>query len=171
MLIAVKVLAIALAALLANTLLNQLPTLRDFKGKTGILIRLILVLTWLAATDTVLKSEASEVVKVVCRYGSVAAVVALLYDASALVKGVRQAKLANSTEPTAGALADSQSLQARLVKEVRFRVRERLDYAVGQRSLMEVPMVPVPDEVGRVARPEAVRSCSRDFLHWRVGRC
>ena len=41
MLIAVKVVAIAPAALLANYLLNQLSTLRDFPGKAWLLVRLI----------------------------------------------------------------------------------------------------------------------------------
>lgn len=43
--IAVEIVLIALAALLGNALLNQLPILREFPGKTALLIRMIL---WLS---------------------------------------------------------------------------------------------------------------------------
>ncbi|MGB3765294.1 MAG: hypothetical protein WA947_01950 [Phormidesmis sp.] len=48
MLIAVKIVAIAIAAVLGNYLLNQLSTLRDFPGKTWLLVRLLGYLTVIA---------------------------------------------------------------------------------------------------------------------------
>ena len=58
MLIAVKVVAIALAALLANYLLNQLSTLRNFPGKTWLLVRLI---GYLVAITVLCKKSVSQV--------------------------------------------------------------------------------------------------------------
>ena len=51
-----------------------------------------------------------------------------------------------------GQVNEPLSLKDRLIEEVRFRVRERLQYAVGQQDLIEVPVAPVPEQVGGVSR-------------------
>lgn len=151
MLIAGKYIAIALAALLANVLLNQLPELRDFKGRTGLLIRLILWLTFIAVAHDVLNAEAvSQSAKTVFYYGVAAAVMGLVYEGAMLVSAVRAANTRRK-DPAAIALASSvgyaPELRVKLLAEVNRQVEQRLKSAYGEQTLVNLEMHPAPDDV------------------------
>ncbi|MGI8934972.1 MAG: NACHT domain-containing protein, partial [Phormidesmis sp.] len=133
MLIAVKVGAIALAALLANYLLNQLSTLRDFPGKTWLLVRLIAYLVAIAVAHEILGAEGvSDRIQDICRYVGVAAGVAVLYEGFALWQHSR--RLPAEVED---GLASAELLR-RLHSDVGLRVKERLNYAVGANAFINV---------------------------------
>ncbi|WP_121971377.1 NACHT domain-containing protein [Leptolyngbya sp. BC1307] len=130
MLIAVKVGAIALAALLANYLLNQLSTLRDFPGKTWLLVRLIAYLVAIAVAHEMVGMEGvSDRIQDICRYVGVAAGVAVLYEGFALWQHSRRLPV----EADDG-LASAELLR-RLHSDVRLRVKDRLEYAVGEKAI------------------------------------
>lgn len=170
----VKVVLAVLAAC-GGYFANNLPVIPKFPGADWVLARLVLwsgliaialeeALALLAAhggdaAELAGGDDATRLVVLWCIVGGL--VMAITYDAANLARGVRQAR---RNEQGSAAVAESQlpeaaqQLKTKLIKEVRFRVRERLDYAIGQQSigqtsLMKVPMEPVPDEVESVSRP------------------
>ena len=170
----VKVLMAVLAAC-GGYFANNLPVIPKFPGADWVLARLVLWLGLIAialeealvllaahggeATELAGRDDATRLVVLWCIVGGL--VMAIAYDAANLMRGVRQARR-NEQGAAAGAGVQSpeaaQQLKIKLLKEVRFRVRERLDYSIGQQSigqtsLMKVPMEPVPDEVESVSRP------------------
>ena len=133
MLIAVKIVAIAIAAVLGNYLLNQLSTLRDFPGKTWLLVRLLGYLTVIAIAHEIIGSAASEGIKESTkqywRYGGVAAGVAIVYEGFTLWQYTRRLP-----EQASDNLASAELLR-RLHSDVRTRVKDRLAYAIGEKSI------------------------------------
>ncbi len=130
MLIAVKVVAIALAALLANYLLNQLSALRDFPGKTWLLVRLIGYLVVIAVAHEILGTQGvGDQLKEICRYVGLAAGVAIVYEGFGLWQQTRRLP---AEEEDGLAAAD---LLKRLHDDVRLRVKDRLEYAVGEKAI------------------------------------
>ena len=146
MLIAGKFIAITLAAVLANYLLNQLATLRDFPGKTWLLVRLIGYLVLIAIAHEIIGSEASESVKQYWRYGCVAAGVAVLYEGFALWQHARRLP-----EQVNANLAAAELLR-RLHSDVRLRIKDRLEYAVGDKAFINVAWESQNSAVGRGER-------------------
>ena len=129
MLIAGKVVAIALAALLANYLLNQLSTLRDFPGKTWLLVRLIAYLVVIAIAHEMLGTGVSDRFRDIYLCMGVAAGVAVLYEGFGLWQHTR--RLPAEVED---GLAAAELLK-RLHDDVRLRVKDRLEYAVGEKAI------------------------------------
>ncbi len=91
MFLVLEIAAIAVVGLLGNALLNQLPAFHDFSGKTGLIVRLILYLTFIViAYEVTGNAKASETVVMLCRYGMVAAGVAIAYEGASLWDKVRR---------------------------------------------------------------------------------
>ncbi len=149
MFLVLEIAAIAVVGLLGNALLNQLPAFHDFSGKTGLIVRLILYLTFIViAYEVTGDAKASETVVMLCRYGMVAAGVAIAYEGASLWGKVRRQPADRGTGP------DGEELLMRLLADVKSRVHERLEYAVGEKALINVAMQPQDTAVGRQPQPE-----------------
>ncbi|MEO0770072.1 MAG: NACHT domain-containing protein [Cyanobacteria bacterium J06649_4] len=98
------------------------------------------------ALQILTSNDAGELAKQIARFAGVGLLVALLYEASDVFWAIWRARFGQVDEPL--------SLKERLIEEVRFRVRERLQYGVGQQDLIEVPVAPVPEQVGGVKRDD-----------------
>ena len=165
MLIVGKVIAIALAALLANYLLNQLSTLRDFPGKTWLLVRLIGYLVVIAVAHEVIGVEGvSDRLQAICRYVGVAAGVAVLYEGFALWRHTRR----RPAEVEDG-LASAELLK-RLHNHVRLQVKERLNYATGTKAFINVAWGEQQAAVGKNRTAKALLKQNRPLRFLLGGR-
>lgn len=142
--------AIALLALVAAYLVNQLPEIRKFPGKLWLLGRLTIWVTLLAVVAQVFVESKGADVSEIWRYGGVALLVALAFDSWTLISVWRGWHLANEKP------ADASNLRERLLTEHHRTVRQRLDYAVGEQALINVVMRSQPAAVDKPGKEKAV---------------
>ena len=144
----------ALISVAAGYGLNNFPVIQGMAGKRWALFRSTMWLTLMALVLGMLADgDADEALK---RWAARLALVlgtALLYEAGNVASAVWRAKRGKADEE----LTEPQTLKEKLIGEVRYRVKERLDYAVGAKSLARVPMSQVPTALGREKRVDLAK--------------
>ena len=149
-----QMVGVAIAAQIAAYLLNGLPPIREFPGKTILFLRITVCLTLVPVLVSLLGSEeVTGSVRVACWAGVGAIAWALISDAQTLIKTLRRATRRDELAAAdTAAFGKAPKLRAELLAEVRRRVRQRLRYAYGAQRLINVSMAPAPDAVEGEAR-------------------
>ena len=149
--------AVALLTLAAGYGLNSFPAIKRLERKWGALIRTTLWLTLgTKALEIWMDAEADASVRQAMPFVLVGLGVALAYEACGVWMALRRdAKGSDVAE-------EPQTVKEKVIQDVRYRVAERLDYAVGERSLgyealARVSMDAVFEKVGSEARGDLMR--------------
>ena len=135
------------ASLIIAFLINQLSSISEFPGKNWLIFRLILWLTVTLAVPS-LALEANETVSIVLWCACAASAMGLIFDGMKLIGAARRSPIKDNN-----GLVSSELLR-RLHSDVRLRVKERLNYAVGSKSFINVLWESQPEAIGKSERQE-----------------
>lgn len=169
--------ASVLIAQVAAYFINQCPEIPDFPGKRWLLGRLILWLTLLVVVVQVfVESKGTDDIHAIWRFGGAALLLALTLDVWRLLISVR--KVANGKTAVASdswqqlRAGHPQTVRKRLIAKYHRRLRERLDYAVGEQSLINVVMRSDPAAVDKrgTAKDVVLKSLEVPKKRWSLAK-
>ena len=139
---AVAIVVTALVTAVGGYLMNQLPEVRQFKGRSWLMIRLFVWITLVPVAYELLASEGIPAsFKTIVRYGLAPLALLLVRDGWKLISVVRG---------TAGEDSGPQDLRTRLLKAVQTEVAERLEDSLNQQVVINLLMQQQLSQVNRV---------------------
>ncbi|MEM1240615.1 MAG: NACHT domain-containing protein [Cyanobacteria bacterium P01_H01_bin.26] len=145
---AVAIVVTALVTAVGGYLMNQLPEVRQFKGRNWLIIRLFVWITLVPVAYELLTNEGvSALFKTIAQYGLAPLALLLVLDGWKLISVVRG---------TAGKDAAPQDLRTRLLKAVQTEVAERLEDSLNQQVVLNLLMQQQLSQVNRADKQKRI---------------
>ncbi|MEM9979305.1 MAG: NACHT domain-containing protein [Cyanobacteria bacterium P01_D01_bin.2] len=145
---AVAIVVTAIVTAVGGYLMNQLPEVRQFKGRNWLMIRLFVWITLMPVAYELLTNEGvSALFKTIAQYGLAPLALLLVLDGWRLISVVRG---------TAGKDAAPQDLRTRLLKAVQTEVAERLEDSLNQQVVINLLMQQQLSQVNRADKQKRI---------------